>query len=252
MQNLNNRIKALRKAKDITQEQLAEMIGISPQAVSRWECGTTFPDIMLLPRLAEVFNITTDELLGVNEKEKRQEIDFIISEAEKLIDKNITAEPILHLRKALDKYPNNDRLLCTLLYALYAASEDETLCREYDEEIISIAHWIKKYSVNDGCRNEANRLLFRHYCDTGRKNEALHIAEKMADIETCIQRNYYWVLDGKKRIAFLKERIFDDLRQLLWDIWAFSVHSDISKTEKEELDLLRENISHSVLAKFTE
>ena len=127
MQNLNNRIKALRKAKDITQEQLAEMIGISPQAVSRWECGTTFPDIMLLPRLAEVFNITTDELLGVNEKEKRQEIDFIISEAEKLIDKNITAEPILHLRKALDKYPNNDRLLCTLLYALYAASEDETL-----------------------------------------------------------------------------------------------------------------------------
>ncbi|MBE6776711.1 MAG: helix-turn-helix transcriptional regulator [Ruminococcaceae bacterium] len=250
MNCINRQIKNLRKSKDITQEQLAEIVGVSPQAVSRWECGTTYPDILLLPRLAEVFNTTVDELLGVNEKQKAEEITNIINEAEKLINKNITVEPIKNLRKALEKYPKNDRLLCTLLYALYVASEDEALCCEYDEEIISIAEWIEKYSVDNYCRNEANRVLFRHYCDTDRKKEALYIATKMADIETCIQRNKYWSLEGKERVEFLKERISDDLRQLLWDIWAFSEHSYLDEIEKSELDKLRENIDNSVNLRF--
>jgi transcriptional regulator with XRE-family HTH domain len=89
MQKLNDRIKILRKSIDITQEQLAEIVGVSPQAVSRWECGTTSPDITLLPRLAEIFKITVDELLGVNENQRVKEIGNIVSEAEKLINKNI-------------------------------------------------------------------------------------------------------------------------------------------------------------------
>lgn len=251
MQKLNDKIKILRKSIDITQEQLAEIVGVSPQAVSRWECGTTSPDITLLPRLAEIFKITVDELLGVNENQRAKEIGNIVSEAEKLINKNITAEPIKKLRKALEKYPKNDRLLCMLLYALYVASEDEELCCEYDEEIISIAEWIAKYSVDNNCRNEANRLLFRHYCDTNRKKEALNIAAEMADIETCIQRNKYWAVEGNERIEFLRERISDDLRQLLWDLSAFSENSNLDVTEKIELDLLRENISNSVMSKFS-
>ena len=52
-----------RRAKGLTQEQLAEAFGVSPQAVSKWENGASCPDILLLPKLADFFGITVDELL---------------------------------------------------------------------------------------------------------------------------------------------------------------------------------------------
>jgi hypothetical protein len=70
----------------------------------------------------------------------------------------------------------------------------------------------------------------------------------MADIETCIQRNKYWAVEGNERIEFLRERISDDLRQLLWDLSAFSENSNLDVTEKIELDLLRENKPSVMLA----
>ena len=57
-------IKALRKRKHLTQEQFAERIGVSSQAVSKWETGVCYPDISLLPIIAQFFDITIDELLG--------------------------------------------------------------------------------------------------------------------------------------------------------------------------------------------
>ena len=164
-----DRIKKLRKEKDMTQEQLAEYMGVSPQAVSRWETGTTCPDIFALPALAELFGITVDGLLGVDEKEKQREIRSIISVAEEKLDKGIIDEPIVRLREALNKYPNNEQLLCSLMYALYVASEDKELCKAYDGEIVSIAYRIEQHSTDNDCRNEARSILFRHYCDTNRK-----------------------------------------------------------------------------------
>ena len=89
MLQFKDKIKKLRKEKDMTQEQLAEYMGVSPQAVSRWETGTTCPDIFALPALAELFGITVDGLLGVDEKEKQREIRSIISVAEEKLDKGI-------------------------------------------------------------------------------------------------------------------------------------------------------------------
>ena len=62
---LGKRIMALRKAAGMTQEQVAERLGISPQAVSKWENDVSCPDISILPQLAEKLGVTTDELLGV-------------------------------------------------------------------------------------------------------------------------------------------------------------------------------------------
>ena len=55
----------LRREKQITQEQLAQAMGVTNQAVSKWESGQSYPDITMLPRLAEYFQVTVDELLGV-------------------------------------------------------------------------------------------------------------------------------------------------------------------------------------------
>ena len=63
-ETVGKRIASLRKAKGITQEGLAEMLGVSGQAVSKWENDQTCPDISLLPQLAKVLGVTVDELLS--------------------------------------------------------------------------------------------------------------------------------------------------------------------------------------------
>ena len=63
-------IKALRRKANMTQEKLAELLSISPQAISRWETDAAMPDISLLPPLANLFNVTTDFLLGMETYQK--------------------------------------------------------------------------------------------------------------------------------------------------------------------------------------
>ena len=55
-------LRRLRTARSMTQEQTAQALDISPQTVSRWECGTTAPDISMLPRLARLYGVTIDDL----------------------------------------------------------------------------------------------------------------------------------------------------------------------------------------------
>lgn len=71
---IGEKIRTLRLQKAMTQEQLAECLGISYQSVSRWENGVTYPDIEFLPTIAKLFSVSTDYLLGQNEDEKKTEI----------------------------------------------------------------------------------------------------------------------------------------------------------------------------------
>ena len=84
-ETIGARISAARKAKGFSQEKLAEMLGVSSQAVSKWENDLSCPDISLLPQLAKVLGVTTDELLtGKNDEvklvpvEQRKSIDELI------------------------------------------------------------------------------------------------------------------------------------------------------------------------------
>lgn len=74
---LGNVIKKMRFRASLTQEQLAEKLGISPQSVSKWENEISMPDIALLPEIAEVFGVSVDELFGLNENEKLRRIATI-------------------------------------------------------------------------------------------------------------------------------------------------------------------------------
>jgi transcriptional regulator with XRE-family HTH domain len=68
MIDIGKQITAMRRARDMTQEQLATLIGVSAQTVSKWECGTTMPDILLLPVIAEIFETSIDALFGIEPK----------------------------------------------------------------------------------------------------------------------------------------------------------------------------------------
>lgn len=86
-ETLGKRISARRKALGLTQDALAERLGITAQAVSKWENDQSCPDITMLPRLAEIFRCTTDELLGLAPKK--------IPAAETAVPEEATREPEL-------------------------------------------------------------------------------------------------------------------------------------------------------------
>lgn len=62
---IGENLKRLRKEKGLTQEQLAERLNVSFQAVSKWECGDGYPDIVMLPSIAQIFGVSLDELVGM-------------------------------------------------------------------------------------------------------------------------------------------------------------------------------------------
>ncbi len=72
--NIGENIRRLRRAADMTQEQLADKLGVAYQSVSRWENGTTYPDMEFLPVLAGIFGVTVDELIGMEESKKKEQI----------------------------------------------------------------------------------------------------------------------------------------------------------------------------------
>lgn len=80
MDTLGKRIAQLRREKGIKQEELAEKLGVTPQAVSKWENDISCPDILLIPELAQILGVTTDELLT---GEKEAEIKLIPEEKRK-------------------------------------------------------------------------------------------------------------------------------------------------------------------------
>ena len=78
---LGKRIAALRKQKDLRQDDIAQLLDVSPQAVSKWENDQTCPDIGLLPKLAQILGVTTDELLSG--KQELQEVRLLPPEERK-------------------------------------------------------------------------------------------------------------------------------------------------------------------------
>ena len=78
---LGKRIANLRREKNLKQEDLAQMLNISPQAISKWENDLTCPDISILPELSKIFNVTIDELL-VGKKET-EEVKLVPQEERK-------------------------------------------------------------------------------------------------------------------------------------------------------------------------
>ena len=106
---LNNTVLSLRTEKGYTQEQFAGMLGVSAAAVSKWERGIAYPDITLLPKIAEVFNVSVDYLLGYDVTCKKT-ISEVISEANRLRKELKSDEAEQLIKLTLARYPNNLQL----------------------------------------------------------------------------------------------------------------------------------------------
>lgn len=77
---IGENIRSFRRKNDMTQEQLAQRLGVTYQSVSRWENGTTYPDLELLPAISELLSVTVDELIGMPQFEKEKAADEAFDE----------------------------------------------------------------------------------------------------------------------------------------------------------------------------
>lgn len=126
---LGERIKKLRRDADMTQEGLAEYLGVSVSAVSQWENGRIMPDITQIPVLANMFDVTTDYLLGVDVESKEKQIDEIVEKANELSMNAHFKEADALLLDGLKKFPNSFKLmdghLSGLFYQYHEVSGEE-------------------------------------------------------------------------------------------------------------------------------
>ena len=94
-------IKRLRKERNFTQEELAEQLGITFQAVSKWENDTGMPDVSQIIPLATIFGVSTDVLFGMSGKGNREEVQRIIQSAIAFITEPATKESVYLCYNAL-------------------------------------------------------------------------------------------------------------------------------------------------------
>ena len=119
---IGERIRELRRSADLTQEELADRLGVSPQAVSRWESAGGYPDTETLPRLANCFGVTLDSLFGY-EGDRERRVAELLDESDRLAWQNEYGDVTLDrcaamLREGLAEFPGEERLTMALVRIL--------------------------------------------------------------------------------------------------------------------------------------
>ena len=196
--NIGRSIKALRKERDLTQERLAEIFGVSFQAVSKWETGAAYPDLEMLPGIARFFGVTTDELLGVDASRSEEMIREIHDEAARVFDvpprkssPESYASVLSMLRKAVAQFPMSEELRYCLAWALrgniYFIRDDLERCNALQEEAICIYQKLIETTKNPVMRLKAMQNLIHGLDEFDPR--ALPCAEQLPAFEFCREYN---------------------------------------------------------------
>lgn len=189
MIKIGEKIKQLRHENDLTQETLAEFLGVTFQSVSKWERGESCPDISLLPVIASFFGVTTDELLGVNDSEKKAKIKRYIDEYNDLRMKN-SPYVFEQISKAVREFPGDYDLLVRYLEMVISEKSCVSAdCEKVLDEVESVYGKILRYCTDDQIRIQAKRLVCMYYNTlenfTGEKKysvKKMEIADEMPNM----------------------------------------------------------------------
>lgn len=246
MIDLGERIKLFRQRGGRTQEALAGELGVTAQAVSRWENGVCYPDMELIPSLANAFGISIDELFGYeNEREKR--IDAL---AERIIDMNrknngvdeCMDECIALARSALIEFPGNEKLMFALASALFNAGYvrrgemhiesvdgfdvyDVEAHRAYPEwqEAVKLYEKLLQTLPCGEMRQQATVELSQLYKNLGESEKALALAASAPRLDASSAYLRINAFDGKAGVAACGEALIETvrcgaelMRQIVW------------------------------------
>jgi transcriptional regulator with XRE-family HTH domain len=225
---IGNKLKKLRRSLYLTQEEVAAHLGISYQAISKWERGEGYPDITMLPTLANYFGVSVDELIGMDE----------ISSASKLDEINLTwkenrslckhKENVELMRNALKSYPNNPLLMIQLSASLERLEGSEKEKHEYLRESIMIQEQILRYCDDSEIRGAALFNIADAYYRYGDYEKAVEYAEKLPNLYKTRETALVRILkDDEKKNEIAKSAI----EPLAWLI--FFHLTALSETEND-------------------
>ena len=173
MIKIGEKIKSLRKQKNISQEIFSSYLGVSFQAVSKWENGITMPDITMIPAIASFFGVSTDELFDFNLFEMEKQVEAICLEAyEYRFTDSAKSERIL--REGLQRFPGNDIILNNLLYTLDYQTRAE--------EVINLCKTLIESTKDDSVKYDACRILASCYQENGQIDLVKPTLERIPEI----------------------------------------------------------------------
>ena len=168
---LSQNIKRFRLQKNLTQEELADFLHLTPQSVSKWERGETLPDVTLLPALANVFETSVDLLLGMDTIRAAETKYAIHKEANEYMHTHhlVSAETVY--RDALLIYPNEPSMLLGLASVL--ALQGDT-----DEAVLLIQKGLP-LSDNEKQKSTMRAVLCFLYQKRGDCRQAFDLASSL-------------------------------------------------------------------------
>ena len=238
---IGEKIKALRKRDDITQERLSEVLGVTGQAVSKWESGSSYPDIEYITPLANIFNVTIDYLFDYDIAEKRQKIQEYLTQYGKCnLNNPFDCDvPINLMRQALAEFPADEMLLLKLADGLFwkwihRTGQNKQDCYDVPdvkrnksldswEESVKIMEELLETSTNDAIRGGCREKLAEIYGYIGEKEKLLAIAEKCGSTHHTkegILSHSSWGEDGirykQEYLAAMFTPLQNTLRCLAW------------------------------------
>ena len=173
MIRIGEKIRSLRRQRNISQEVFASYLGISFQAVSKWENGITMPDVAMIPAIASFFGVSTDELFDFNLFETEKQVRAVCDEAYQYrFTDAAKSEGIL--RGGLQRFPGNEIILNNLLYTLdYQTRADE---------VIALCKTLIEFAEDDSVKYDACRILASCYKENGRDDLVKPTLEMIPEI----------------------------------------------------------------------
>ena len=200
-------IKRLRKERNLTQEELAEQLGVTYQAVSKWENDLGLPDISQVVPLSVVLEVPTDVLFGRYDVNDTEAVERIIEKANAPMkssnDPYLWVNCYNELVNALKTYPNNDQLLesalssgCTILINDIDIEVD--LKKKFYTDCVRYANLIFNYSSNITAILSAHKWLIRLYCHYEDFEKAKEHAQKFPKLIQMQNIEYAWIARAEK------------------------------------------------------
>lgn len=204
--NFSNNFRTMRKQRNLTQEQIAEALGVSCQAVSKWETNSSYPDISLLPIIADYFEVSVDFLIGHDTSKKHEEIDNTCKFADNLFAEKRYIEAIPVLREMLIKHPGNEKIMYRLAWALSGTLHESE--ENYNEAIL-LYHKILEISTDTEMRNIVSRDLMYRYYTKENVEKAFYYANTLPAFECCREYNLGRsnLLKGRQLSEYLQSNI---------------------------------------------
>lgn len=215
---IGNRISAKRKEKGITQEELANHLGVSKPAVSKWESGQSYPDILLLPVLASYFDITVDELIGYEPQLTQEEIRKVCRRLTGAFVKEPFEQVYAECETYVKKYFSCWRLqlemgLLLLNHASFSGSEERA--KEINLMVLEMFQRIEKNSDDVNLAKQALQLQALCYLSNQQPTEAIELLENlstpMMQPEVLLVKAYQMKGDVDKALEYLQGIVYVNL-----------------------------------------